>query len=140
MFHKVLVALDGSAGARRALEAALQIVREQDLALWIVSVEEDLPRYVATQDEIDAERERADRYASSIQEQAATLAERQGTPAHREVLIGHPAKQIVDYAGRGGFDLLVIGHSGHSNLWGGFLGTNADKIVRHAPCTVMVVR
>ncbi len=140
MFHKVLVALDGSAGAQRALQAALQIVHEQELDLWLVSVEEDLPRYVATRDEFEAEKERANHYAIAIQEQAEHLAQQAGAQVHRAVLVGHPAKQIVDYAAKGGFDLLVIGHSGHSNLWGSFLGTNADKIVRHAPCTVMVVR
>lgn len=140
VFHKVLVALDGSQGAHRALLAALQIVREQELDLWIVSVEENLPRYVATRDEYDAEKEQADRYIEKIQAEAEELAKRQGTTVHREVLPGHPAKAIVEYAAKGQFDLLIVGHSGQSNVWGTFMGTNADKIVRHAPCTVMVVR
>ena len=53
---------------------------------------------------------------------------------------GQPALAIVRYADEGGFDLIVMGHSGHSGLWGTFLGTTADKAMRHAHCTVMVVR
>jgi nucleotide-binding universal stress UspA family protein len=135
-----MVALDGSAGAQRALQAALQIVREQELDLWIVSVEENIPRYAATVDEFDAEQERANHEVQVFQEVAEALARQQGTRVQRVTLLGHPAKAIVDYAKSGAFDLLILGHSGHSNLWGQFLGTNADKIVRHAPCTVMVVR
>jgi nucleotide-binding universal stress UspA family protein len=34
----------------------------------------------------------------------------------------------------------VIGHSGHSRVWGRFLGDAASKIVGHARCAVLVVR
>ena len=68
MFHKVLVAMDGSQGAQRAFEAALQIVREQDLDLWIVTVEEKLPQYVATIDKVEAEHDYANQYVASVQE------------------------------------------------------------------------
>jgi nucleotide-binding universal stress UspA family protein len=37
-------------------------------------------------------------------------------------------------------DPLFVGHSGHSGLWGTFLGTTADKVVRHAPRSVFIVR
>jgi nucleotide-binding universal stress UspA family protein len=35
---------------------------------------------------------------------------------------------------------LIIGHRGHSGIWGRLLGTTADKVVDHAPCSVLVVR
>jgi nucleotide-binding universal stress UspA family protein len=56
------------------------------------------------------------------------------------LLRGHAAQRVVEFARKEGADLIVIGHSGHSSVWGTFLGTTADKIVRHAACSVLVVR
>jgi hypothetical protein len=39
-----------------------------------------------------------------------------------------------------GADLVVIGHSGLSGVWGLFLGTTAEKVSRHAACSVRIVR
>ena len=47
---------------------------------------------------------------------------------------------LPHYALEVGADLLIIGHSGHSGIWGRLLGTMADKVVDHAPCSVLVVR
>jgi hypothetical protein len=35
---------------------------------------------------------------------------------------------------------VVIGHTGHSGVWGLFLGTTAEKVSRHAACSVLIVR
>lgn len=59
---------------------------------------------------------------------------------HTDTVAGNVAKSIVEYAATGAFDLLVIGQTGQSGVWGTFLGTTADKVVRHAPCSVLVVR
>lgn len=48
--------------------------------------------------------------------------------------------RFAQYALEVGADLLIIGHSGHSGIWGRLLGTTADKVVDHAPCSVLVVR
>ena len=57
-----------------------------------------------------------------------------------QIKIGHPARSLVDYASETGVDLLVLGHSGYSGIWGSFLGTTADKVIRHATCSVLVIR
>jgi len=40
----------------------------------------------------------------------------------------------------GRYDLVVVGHAGHSHVWGSFMGTTAEKVSRHAPCDVLIVR
>jgi nucleotide-binding universal stress UspA family protein len=57
MFEKILVAHDGSDGAWKAFDAALDLAARFRAGLQIISVEEDLPRYAETMTEIDAERE-----------------------------------------------------------------------------------
>ena len=40
----------------------------------------------------------------------------------------------------GKVDLILVGHSGLSGVWAAFLGTTAEKVSRHAPCSVLIVR
>jgi nucleotide-binding universal stress UspA family protein len=140
MFKTIVVGFDGSDGSRKALRAAIQLAREQGAAVWTVGVEEKLPRYVATIDEYEEEREVANDYFRRLNAEAAELARAAGVALESIVRPGHPAKVLVEAAQELHADLVVVGHTGHSDLWGTFLGTNADKVVRHAPCSVMVVR
>ena len=56
------------------------------------------------------------------------------------IVPGHEVKAIVDFAAQGGFDLLVVGFTGHSaayeHLWGG----TSHNLTRMAPCSVLVVK
>lgn len=53
---------------------------------------------------------------------------------------GHEVETIVTYAKDGGFDLLVIGFVGHSNIWGRVMGSTTQNLSRLAPCSVMIVK
>ena len=46
----------------------------------------------------------------------------------------------MQHADEGGYDLIIVGHSGHSELWGRLLGDTADRIADHAHCSVLVVK
>jgi len=140
MFHTIVVGFDGSSGSRKALQAAIRLAREQGARVWTVGVEERLPRYAATIDEVDEERETANAYFARLGAEAKTAADEAGVPLEGIVRVGHAAKVLVDIARELDADLVVIGHTGHSDLWGTFLGTTADKVMRHAPCSVLVVR
>jgi nucleotide-binding universal stress UspA family protein len=54
--------------------------------------------------------------------------------------IGHPARTLLKVAETGKYDLIVLGHSGHSRLWGRVLGHTADRVSEHADCNVLIVR
>lgn len=57
-----------------------------------------------------------------------------------EVLRGEPAEAIVEYA-RGQTDaIIVMGSRGQSQMRELLLGSVSDRVVRHAPCPVTVVR
>ena len=63
-----------------------------------------------------------------------------GVKLHTHVLAGHPVRDIVDLARDLKADLLVVGGSGHSALYGRLVGSRADRIVHLAPCPVLVVK
>jgi nucleotide-binding universal stress UspA family protein len=139
MYQKIAVAFDGSDGARRALQAALRIARGGEKRLWMVFVHE-MPRYPGAPSETNEEQEAAESLFRRLQSEAADAAGKFQVELVAEKRIGHAAQGLVQYVKDVGVDLLVIGHSGHSKLWGTFLGTTADKVVRHADCSVLVVR
>ena len=139
MYRRIVVGLDGSDGAQQALAAAIALGRVAKAELFLVSVEE-LPRYADTIDEVNGEERAAQRFFRKIHKQALERVGEAGLMAHVEMRAGHPGQVLPPYALEVGADLLVIGHSGHSAIWGKLLGTTADKIVDHAPCSVLVVR
>src|SRR2546426_8006975 len=141
MFKKIIVAYDGSEMARRAFAAALDLAKQSRSELHILSVVESLPRYAETTiNDVDEMEEKVARYFGEMQQPAIEEAAKAGVVLITRVRPGHAARALVDYVTEVSGDLLVLGHSGHSSLWGTFLGTTADKVVRHAPCSVLVVR
>ena len=63
-----------------------------------------------------------------------------GLAAERDVLDGAPAQRIVDAAREWGADLVVVGDHNRHILSRFVLGSVSDAVVRHAPCSVLVVR
>jgi len=54
--------------------------------------------------------------------------------------IGNPAKEIVDLAGEAEADLVVVGTHGRHGVSRWVLGSVAERVVRYAPCPVLVAR
>ena len=141
MFSKILVAFDGSPMSWKALRTGVALARlETGAELTVVSVEERLPHMPEVVDEFSEEKARQNAIFEQLQKEALQLASEQGINLKVNTIAGHAAQSIVRFAEQGGYDLLVIGHSGRSGVWGSFLGSTADKIVRHAKCPVLVMR
>jgi nucleotide-binding universal stress UspA family protein len=140
MFRKMLLGYDGSAGAERALGVALELARLHGAELWALAVEERLPHFAATVGEVEEEKEFANQFYGERLTAARERAAEAGIELKTMLRPGHPARTIVDVAKEGGFDLVVLGHSGRSEVWAMFLGTTAEKVSRHAPCSVLIVR
>lgn len=60
--------------------------------------------------------------------------------SRRTVRIGYAADTIVAYANEIAADLIVIGTNGRKGLAHLLLGSVAERVVRLAPCTTVVVR
>jgi nucleotide-binding universal stress UspA family protein len=140
VFHRVLVAYDGSEGARRALAAAVDLARAEGAELVGASIESHLPHYGATVGEVEEEHRFEQAAVRRWLSEANAYASERGVQMRNEPRVGHPAQSLVELAQEIDADLIVIGHSGHSGVWGRFLGTTAEKVSRHAGCSVLVVR
>lgn len=139
MTKNIAIGFDGSAGSRRALEEAIRLALLDKASLHVITIEE-LPRYPGTMGEVIEEQETVNKHIQALHTEATDVAKKHGLEIKTITRIGHPAKGLVDYIQETKPDLLVIGHTGHSAVWGTFLGTTADKVIRHAICSVLVVR
>ena len=140
LYTKILVPFDGSPGSWKALRKAILLAREHGAETVALSAEAHLPHYPATVGEVQEEKEQENAYFAKEQAKAITVASEQGVDLKTEIVPGHAAQTILHYAQAGGFDLIVIGHSGHSGVWGVLLGSTTKRVVDHATCDVLVVR
>jgi nucleotide-binding universal stress UspA family protein len=69
---------------------------------------------------------------------------RESVPANRlggtRVTLGNPPREIAALAGRLKANLIVLSTHGYTGLQHVLLGSTAERVVRHAPCPVLVVR
>jgi len=140
MFQKILLAYDGSDGANRALEAAIDLAKLHQGNIWALAVEENLPHVTATVGEFQDIKEQANDKFRKLLQEAHDRAEKAGVELKTLLRGGHPAQTIVGVAKDGEFDVILVGHSGLSGVWAAFLGTTAEKVSRHAPCSVLIIR
>lgn len=139
MFSKILHANDGSAGAFKALEVALSMARHYRSELHMVAVEE-MPWLPGTREEVVGDKELADHRLEAVIARARERARKQRVKLVPHLLVGHPVRAIADFVAKNGFDALVVGYVGHSQFYSALVGSTAERLVRLAPCTIIVVK
>ena len=137
--YKVLIPLDGSPMAEHALAFLPALSRVGQLDVTLVSVT-DIPEDVleiAASEDAAREHNLLDTY---MRETAATLEGRLGGGTVKaEILRGDAATRILEAATETAPDLLVISTHGRSGIARLRRGAVADKVIRGAPCSVLVV-
>lgn len=139
MYSKILIANDGSAGAAKALSAAIALAKRMRAELHMVSVEE-LPRFPTSIDEVIEERQEAGHRFDRSTQRARSEAKSKRIKLVVHHVAGHPVPAISELVSQHGFDLLVIGYMGHSALYNRLIGSTTDRLVEIAPCSVLVVK
>ncbi len=140
MFRKILVANDGSEGAKKALLVAMDLAKRYEAELHEISVEEHLPHYAATVGEVVEAKQEAVDYFRRVTKEAEQAALAHGMRLTSHVVPGHEVETIVKFAKEHGFDLLVIGFMGHSKIFGRIWGSTSQNLTKLSPCTVLVVK
>jgi nucleotide-binding universal stress UspA family protein len=136
-FKQICCAVDFSDHSFAALRRAIELARSLDAELTLVHVFP--PGY-------DSSLARAERALGMAEERILgrlgewrALAERElGREVRARLLAGSPARELSRHAARG-MDLLVVGTRGPTGLGRLLLGSVAERVVRDAPCPVMVV-
>src|ERR1035437_1927872 len=138
MFKLIVVANDGSVGGFKALALACDIAK-RGTALHMISVEV-LPNMPASIDEVIEAKADENHKLHDVFAKARDIAKKKGVKLDAEVVAGHAVSAIVAYVKAHKADLLVVGFMGHSALYERIIGGTADRLVRLAPCPVLVVK
>ena len=147
MFKTILVAVDGSDHATRALDAACDLAQRYDARLIVLSVYrhhsalETTHTLVAGQDEIEPPDKTLGRLARDIVDAALARArQRDAAEVEGSVRRGPPARTIVEAAKECGADVIVLGSRGLGDVGGFLLGSVSHKVSSLAECTCIIVK
>ena len=141
MLKKILVAFDGSDQSRRAFEFALEMSRHCTGAapeITVLSVAQ--PPEPIDIVEMDAIIESATQHYEELFKGLRDKAKAENIEITTEIVVGHPADQIVKYAAEKKSDMIVVGQRGKSKIESWLLGSVSKRISSYAPCTVTIVK
>lgn len=135
---KILCAVDFSASSRRAMEVAAALAHELHAELSLVHVQPEIGGAVDLPTMPTGEPgESSEGLASSWRLDAEQLA---GSATRLVLSRGDPAGEILHLAEAGNFDVIVLATQGRGGLAHALLGSVADKVARHATCSVVFAR
>ena len=148
MVSHILVAVDGSSHADRAVEFAadLAVKYEADLTvLNVVSYASTVPLALGAYAELEGlyaeSRSVLQTAGDKIVESSAERARRLGVAnVFTTVELGSPAQTICETAEATGADVVVMGRRGLGDFSGLFLGSVTHKVAHAADCTVITVK
>jgi universal stress protein A len=139
---KILVAIDDSKYSEAAINAVANYFKPQSADVRIVSV--------LTPVVLSAPPQMSRGYAPELEEQAKQarmLVDKyvqhlraDGYKVDFAVETGDVRESIIDSAASWHADLIVLGSHGHKGMGRLLLGSVAESVVRHANCSVLVVR
>lgn len=134
---KILVPVDDSEPSREALRYAHETFPDGAItALHVIPVEGYWGAFVDEPETIPGyERERE--HAEALLETARSEVD---TGIETAVVAGSAAHEIVDFAGKGEFDAVVVGSHGRTGATRILLGSVAEAVARRSPVPVTIVR
>lgn len=144
MFQKILVPLDGSPRAERAIPVAARLTTASGGTVVFLQVA-GLPSVFmpyptadpwTIQSIIDADEASAKDYLENMA-RSDRLA---GVKVETEVIVGTAATSILSVAEAGHFDLIIMCSHGYSGMKRWLLGSVAEHVARHAPIPLLLLR
>lgn len=139
-YKKILVPVDGSKQSYDALEEAVEIAKESDAELIVMTVKDTLRFYGLAGASVGiVETPELDRIAKQIFLQSSALTKALKHVITKEVA-GSPKKEIIKYAKDNDIDVIVMGSTGAGMIDKIMAGSTTNYVVNHAPCNVIVVQ
>ena len=132
----ILIAVDlGNAAKVDSLIDHASRYDDSNFEIVLLNVVEDIPGWAA----VELPRGILEKSVQSSLEKLKALAASSSIGVEAEVRVGHPYKTILEVADERSAELIIVA-SHQPELQNYFLGSTAAKVVRHATCSVLVVR
>jgi nucleotide-binding universal stress UspA family protein len=148
MQKKILLATDGSASSRKALEFAVEMASRYDAELYVLHViasmqiPVDILEYISAEDIEDSP---ASVYLEKVGMKIIHQSEKECKATgcenvHTVVLRGDPADTILEFAKEKAVDVIILGSRGFRGIKGKLLGSVSRKVSHAAGCTCIRVK
>ncbi|MDH3203130.1 MAG: universal stress protein [Nitrosopumilus sp.] len=135
---KILVPLDGSQNSFRGLEKAIYFARQCGATLTGLYVSQKPSRYgFDTIEDLDSSKRKQ---IDMLLEKAKNTAAKNGVDLNGEIIHGSVKKDILDFANRWNYELIVIGSKGAGSSDESYLGSVANHILHTSKIPVLVVK
>ena len=148
MIKKILVPVDGSEHASKAIEFAANLASQSDAIIHLLHVVKLTKIPEAIKEYVRAEEIQESPYFVALQTMGDQIliaakkeAEKKGAKyIETSVIQGDPAETIINYANKVNFDMIVIGSRGLGSFKGLMLGSVSSKVCHAADRTCVTVR
>ena len=148
MIKKILVAIDGSKSADRALDFALDLAEKYSAQIVLISVFEPLSASLLVSgiglspSNLSRHLEGLIDFRKKILLEAVKKARnfKSGLVVSKKLVEGRPSDKIVETAKEEECDLIVIGSRGLGGIKEFFLGSVSDRVADQASCPVLIVK
>ena len=144
---KILVPTDLSENAQQAFLHAAAVARWSGAELIVLHVVEKFMDHSLVYSDVWPFQKPVRQYYKELEERTAARLEARvdehvssGVAFRVIVTTGTPAPEIVAAAEREGVDLVVIATHGRGGIAQALLGSTTDRVLRRAPCPVLVIR
>ena len=138
MMKNILVPVDGSEGADRAIEKAVMLAKLCNAKVNFL--------YVANINQLAINAVLSDAILDSVTKAGNVILERamemvpEGVEKESFSDTGSPAVVVLDFAESNNIDLIVMGSRGRGGVKGVLLGSVSQYVVEQAKCPVLVVK
>ncbi len=140
MISKILVPVDGSENANKALEHALSLAKKYDSKVTLIHIVMR-PKYAFEMATATAELSSALlAEGREILKKTQEISNRFGVPTESKLVEGNAAEEILRVADSEQSDLIVLGSRGLSAVKSFFLGSVSSRVSQHAKCPVLIVK
>ncbi|WP_094228024.1 universal stress protein [Methanolobus psychrotolerans] len=150
LYKKIMIATDGSENANKAAISGIEIARLAEAKLYAVNVMPMIPhlsyfgvpieppKKVST-DEVNFHKQ-LEQDGINVLEIVKDMGSKAGVQVETVLLEGHPGSEIINFAEKNEFDLIVMGTLGRTGLDRVIVGSVASDVGRHAKTRVMIVK
>jgi len=141
MFSRILVPVDGSDNAFRALEHGLFLAKSTGASITAIHVIESPPTvYVQSQKILNELLANYRKESAKILDKCKEFAQTQGVKLETVIAEGDAASNINGYAQKESFDLIVIGSRGLGKFKEAVLGSTSNKVLHHSKGSVLITK
>jgi nucleotide-binding universal stress UspA family protein len=135
-YHRILVAIDGSADAAAALLHAVDLARDQNALMTLLTVAPPQPTPVGAA--ASAPPDLLSFHEKLLREATDSLPDDIGVTTRLER--GNPAETILRIVRTGEHDLVVMGSHGHSRVHRALLGSVSERVLKASTVPVLLMR